>query len=167
MAGGSPQDIGLGDYLWHPFRRVPRKPTAPQGGGDSVPPLPVLSPACVNEGNWFIFQSVSPEGSLLVHTPTAELVTDFTTALQSCGDFSPFSPSPVECTRFPPGGLFWLPTSGTARVQCVCWPASNHLPSCWGRSILWLQSTLFSYSLKHFLLSICMDSWNLSRINEK
>lgn len=148
---GSPQDVGLGDYLWHPFRRVPRKPAAPQGGG-CLPPLPVLSPTYVNEGNWFIFQSVSPEGNLSVHTPSADLVTNFTTAVQSCGDFRPSSPNPLH--KMLCGELFWLPTSGTAWVQCVCWPASNHLPSCWGRSILWLQSTLLSYSLKYFLLSI-------------
>lgn len=40
---GSLQDIGLWDDPWHPFRRVPRKPAAPQGGGDSVSP----STACV------------------------------------------------------------------------------------------------------------------------
>lgn len=107
--GRSPQDAGLGDYLWHPFRRMPRKPTAPQGAGGSVPPLPVLSPACVNEGNWFIFQSVSPEGSLLVHTPSADLVTNFTTAVQCCGDFRPSYPNSVEYTRHPMGNYFGYP----------------------------------------------------------
>lgn len=103
-------------------------------GTRCLPPPPVLSPTCVNEGNWFIFQSVSPEGSLLVHTLSADFGNQFYFAVQSCGDFRPSSPSPLH--RMPCGELFWLPTSGTAWVQCVCWPASNHLPSCWSRSIL-------------------------------
>lgn len=59
---------------------------------------------------WFIFQSVSPEGSLLVQKPSVDLVTNFTTAVQSCGDFRPSSPNPVESTRYPIGNYFGYPS---------------------------------------------------------
>lgn len=48
-------DIVAGNYEWCPVRRVPRKPAAPQGC--RVLPLPMLSPSCVNEGNWCVFST--------------------------------------------------------------------------------------------------------------
>ena len=109
VAGGSPQDLGPGAYLWRPLTREPRKPTAPQGYSDSVPPLPALSSSCVNEGNWFIFLSVSPKGTLLVHTLNADLVISFTTAAQSRRGFRPPSPNALESTRTPMGDYFGYP----------------------------------------------------------
>lgn len=108
VARGWPQDLGPGDHLWCPLRRTSRKPTAPQGYRDSVPPLPALSPSSVNEGNWFIFPSVSPKGSLLVHTLNEDLVTSFTTAAQSHEGFP--SPDPLASTRSPMGDYFGYPT---------------------------------------------------------
>lgn len=45
-------DLDLGVYQWCPLRKVPRKPTAPQGYQDLVPLLPTLYPSCANEANW-------------------------------------------------------------------------------------------------------------------
>lgn len=51
-------------------------------------------------------------------------------------DFRPSSPSLVESTRCPVGNCFGeLPTSGTAWVLCVCWPASTYLPLRAGLSL--------------------------------
>lgn len=102
-------------------------PESPQLHRGTRTPLPGLSPSCANEGNGSIFPSARPEGSLLVHRlSTQNLVTSFTTAVQSHGGFRIPSPNPLESTRSPVGNYFGYSPVHTGSVHCsACLLASK------------------------------------------